>query len=292
MTTIVYDKPVTDLIAGLNATGHVTHTKFNKTSVTFHHNGGRLSHQGVLNVWKTRPASAHFDVDANGALAQYVHVNEYAWACGNTRGNQTSISIEMCNSTLSPTWQVAEVTWKSAARLAGWLFANVIKAAPTKSNVLFHHNWLATECAGPYMDAQYNDLLAEVQKAYSAFKGTKPTPAPSPSGDPEWIFGTKTTLAAQSYFRARIKDGKISAQWTGNKRHMPPDHFPTVQWLAKPPYGSQLIQLMQLKWGVKPDGIFGDKTARAGQKWLGVEQDGIWGDKTIEAFCRKIGMVK
>ena len=60
MTTIAYDKPVVDFIAQLSATGHVTHTAYKKTSVTLHHNGGRLSHQGVLNVWKVRPASAHF----------------------------------------------------------------------------------------------------------------------------------------------------------------------------------------------------------------------------------------
>ena len=58
MGHIAYDQPVTDFIAALSATGHVTHTKYKKTSVTFHHNGGNLTHAGVLSVWKTRPASA------------------------------------------------------------------------------------------------------------------------------------------------------------------------------------------------------------------------------------------
>src|SRR4051794_21757579 len=132
MTTIAYDKPVQDFIAGLDATGHVTHTAYRKTSVTFHHNGGRLSLQGCLDVWKTRPASALFDVDGQGRLGQYVRVNEYAWATGNTEGNKSSISIEMANATTAPDWTVAEVTWKEAARLAGWLFARVIGVAPTR----------------------------------------------------------------------------------------------------------------------------------------------------------------
>ena len=70
MSTIKYDKPVRDFIKELSATGHVTHTKSKKKSVTIHHNAGRLSHQGVLDVWKVRPASAHFDVDGNGMISK------------------------------------------------------------------------------------------------------------------------------------------------------------------------------------------------------------------------------
>lgn len=169
MATIDYDQSVADFIAALSATGHVTHTKYKKTSVTFHHNGGNLTHAGVLSVWKTRPASAHFDVDAQGRVAQYVHVQEYAWAVGNRGGNESTISIEMADKTFAPKWEVSETTWKEAARLAGWLFAHVIREAPVKSNVHYHHDWSATECPGPYMDSIRSDLLAEVKKWYTHF---------------------------------------------------------------------------------------------------------------------------
>lgn len=180
MTAVVaYDRPVKNLIDALSKTGHVTHTAYKKTSVTFHHNGGRLSHEGVLSVWQTRPASAHFDVDRAGAVCQYVKVNEYAWAVGNTSGNQRTISIEMANSETGGQWPVSEVTWKSAARLAGWLFAKVIGVRPSKDNVFYHHHWSSTACAGPYMDSVYNQLLAEVQKAYDYFKGASTPPRPA-----------------------------------------------------------------------------------------------------------------
>ena len=167
---IKYDQPVKNLIDELSATGHVTHTAYRKDSVTFHHNAGRLSHEGVLNVWKTRPASAHFDVDGKGAVAQYVKPNEYAWAVGNKSGNQRTISIELANSSTGDPWPVATATWKSGARLAGWLFAKVIGARPTSANVHFHHHWSSTVCAGPYMDSVYSQLLAEVVKWYNFFK--------------------------------------------------------------------------------------------------------------------------
>lgn len=170
MTTIAYDRPVKDLIAGLDATGHVTHTQHRKTHVTLHHNGGRLSHEGVLSVWQTRPASAHFDVDAYGDVAQYVRVNEYAWATGSTEGNQRSISIEMCNLSVGGDWPVSEITWQSAARLAGWLFARVIGVRPT-SELVQHKFWNPTDCAGPYIGAIFDRILAACQFHYDVFTG-------------------------------------------------------------------------------------------------------------------------
>lgn len=176
-----YDKGVKNLIAGLNATGHVTHTSYKKDMVTIHHNGGRLSHEGVLNVWKTREASAHFDVDAAGNVAQYVEMNEYAWACGNTSGNQRSISIEQANSATDGNWPVSETTWRSAARLAGWIFAKVIGTRPNADNLVPHHHWKATTCAGPYMDSVFSQFITVAQQAFDFFKGGGSAP-PTPTG--------------------------------------------------------------------------------------------------------------
>jgi hypothetical protein len=214
MTTIAYDKPVKDYIAQLSATGHVTHRSYRKTSVTLHHNGGRLSHEGVLNVWKTRPASAHFDVDGGGAVCQYVNVNEYAWAVGNTAGNQSSISIEMANATTAPGWTVADATWRSAARLAGWLFAKVIGARPSSGNLFYHHKWSSTACAGPYMDSIYNQVLAAAQAAYDAFVGAKPAPAPSPkpAPAPKPSSGTPTVQGNQgNVYLGKLRRGQTDS---------------------------------------------------------------------------------
>jgi hypothetical protein len=198
MGVIAYDQPVKDLIAGLDATGHVTHTAYRKTSVTFHHNGGRLSHEGVLEVWKTREASAHFDVDGSGAVAQYVRVNEYAWATGNTQGNQSSISIEMADATLAPDYVIADATWRSAARLAGWLFARVIGVAPTPDTVHLHHDWKATTCAGPFMDKIRAQLFQAVLDAYNEFAKNVPQPAPpSPAPTPPAPTGTVEEIARE-----------------------------------------------------------------------------------------------
>lgn len=173
MTTIHYDRPVKDLIDELSETGHVYHTKYRKKSVTFHHNAGNLTFDDVLRTWTFNKASAHFDVNGSAAVAQYVEVHEYAWAVGNTEGNQETISIEMANKTGAPHWEVDEITWKEAARLAAWLFVHVIEEEPTNENVLLHKHWSATACPGPYIQSIYHKLLAEVQKHYKEFSKNK-----------------------------------------------------------------------------------------------------------------------
>lgn len=185
--TIAYDKPVVDFIAGLDATGHVTHTQHTKQSVTFHHNAGNLSLQGILDVWTTREASAHFQVDALAQVGQYVRVNEYAWAVGVTLGNQVSISIEMANLTMSPNWEVREVTWREGARLCGWLHSHIIGTRPTRETVLVHKDWKATVCAGPHIDTVLNTMVADAQTWYDYFEAQvapPPPPPPPPPPDP------------------------------------------------------------------------------------------------------------
>lgn len=234
MAIIKYDKPVADYIAGLNATGHVTHRKFKKKSVTIHHNAGRLSHQGVLDVWKTRPASAHFDVDANGAVAQYVDVNEFAWATGNSTGNQESISIEMCNSGVGGNWPVSETTWKAAARLAGFLFATIIDGTPRPSSSNFHGHsfWNATGCPGPYMQSVWPQMLAEAQKAYDSFKKNA-SPAPPAAAKPVVAKPVAAVKPATKSVTAIVKE-VIEGKWgAGNDRRIR---------LAKAGYNPSTIQ--------------------------------------------------
>lgn len=259
MAKIAYDKPVKDLISELNATGHVTHSKHRKDMVTLHHNGGRLSHEGVLNVWKTRPASAHFDVDGKGAVAQYVNVNEYAWATGSTNGNQRSISIEMANATLGPNWTVANATWQSAARLAGWLFARVIGDRPTKDNLVVHHHWKSTLCAGPFIDAYYNKILSMTQTAYDSFtkssSSSNPNPKPKPPTGRFSVSDLATQVLAGHWGIQPDRERRLKAagydydavQAEVNRRlgrGAPAAHRPSVSEIAR--------QVINGEWGNQP----------------------------------------
>lgn len=281
--TIAYDRPVKNLIDALSATGHVTHKAYRKTSVTIHHNAGRLSHEGVLNVWKTRPASAHFDVDQSGAVCQYVKVNEYAWATGSTAGNRSSISIEMANTSLSPIWAVADATWQSAARLGAWLMWKVVGARPTASNFFYHSHWAKTACAGPYMDKLYARVLLEAQVYYDYFThGTVPQPPPVVVNNPTHPTGPQLVV-----------DGDLGPKTiTAWQRVM---GTPQDGVISKP---STLVKRVQLAMGfpgTKADGYLGPITWRAIQSRLGLwgsNVDGIPGPITIRALQSKLNTGK
>lgn len=280
LTTIEYDQPITNLIAGLNATGHITHGPYKKTGVTFHHNGGIFTHQEILNIWKTRPASAHFDVDANGAVAQFANAYDYAWACANTKGNECTISIEMCNATLAPKWLVSETTWRSAARLAGWLFAHIIDAEPTEHNIYFHHDWYPTACAGPYMDSVRSELVDAVQAAYRLFKdGKTPNPpAPTPPARPvkpakltvDGSLGPATITALEAAC-GTTQDGHLSAP------SLCVSHLQT--WLNKHGHRDRTGQKLKVDGlGIQEnyDQSYGPThTVEALQGFLGTKVDGV-----------------
>lgn len=265
MSTILYDKPVKDLIAQLDATGHVTHRQFQKKSVTLHHNGGRLSHEGVLQVWRTRPASAHFDVDRVGAVAQYVRVNEYAWAVGNTRGNEETISIEMANLNLAPGWEVAEVTWRSAARLAGWLFAKVIGQRPSSSNFFVHSHWSSTACAGPYISKVWAAIMLEAQEAYDYFKGAKvPTPPPAKKPVPPAPKPVPSTtvlrVGSQGPSVVRLQEF-LRGNFPAYKDSVNVRHGQLIG--VDGSFGAQTeawVQEFQKRTGLVPDGVVGPRT--------------------------------
>lgn len=247
--TIPYDLPVKNYIDELSATGHVTHKSYVKKSVTLHHNAGRLSHEGVLSVWKTRPASAQFDVDRYGRICQYVKVNEFAWHSGSLKGNQESIGIEMANTTTAPNWEVAEVTWKAAARLAGWLFAKVIKARPSSSNLFVHSHWRATACAGPHIAKVWKQIMAEAQRWYDYYTKPKATaPAPIPGS----VY-TGSKLIRTSAVRERYRNPSI-------------ERFNGLlwAWLCKnsPTYARANVKL----WMKEPSDSYGLQSQRATQE--------------------------
>lgn len=257
-----YDKGVRNLIAGLNATGHVTHTQHRKDKITIHHNGGRLSHDGVLNVWKTRPASAHFNVDGLGTVAQYVEMNEYAWSTGTTNGNQRSISIEMCNAATGGDWPVSELTWRSAARLAGWICAKVIGIRPSSSVIVRHKDWKPTVCAGPYMDRMLNEFISVAAQAYDFFKGggsTPPTPVPpSPGGKPV----------------SQIADEVIAGNWGNN-----PERANRLRAAGYDPAAVQAEVNRKLGGGGSPAPAPGDSYSKVVDEVLA----GTWGNNPERA---------
>lgn len=291
---IAYDRDIVDLIDELSATGHVTHKAYRKTSVTFHHNAGTGGHEQVLNTWQTRPASAHFNVDREGSVAQFVRVNEYAWATGNTEGNVRSISIEMTNEDGHPDWPVAEVTIDEACRLAAWLHWKVLGAIPTKSTIKFHSDWKATACPGPSVHDQRDEIVALVKAYYNRFiEFIKPEPDPEPSKPPSRPnrYPQQPEIVKK---HQRLLDVTADGKWGPNTdarmtmmRNAAWSHagYPVNRGMQHD------IETVQRVIDTKVDGIWGPNSQAALHDWIRrwqkhaqTDADGWWGVKSDQKW--------
>ncbi|MEF3324088.1 peptidoglycan recognition family protein [Gulosibacter sp. GYB002] len=89
--------------------------KINK--VIIHHNAGNLTIKSIWDVWQTRQASAHYQVDSGGRIGQLVWDRDTAWHAGNWEANTTSIGIEHADISSKP-WRISEACLDNGARSA------------------------------------------------------------------------------------------------------------------------------------------------------------------------------
>ena len=116
--------------------------------------------ESVANTFKRagRNGSAHYTVCGN-QISLMVDEADTAWHCSNLWGNNRTIGIETCNSTLAPDYKVADDTMETLARLVadiakryglGKLYINPSEDLPKLSG---HKDWYgaSTSCPGPYL---------------------------------------------------------------------------------------------------------------------------------------------
>lgn len=144
-----------------------------------HHMAGILTAEQCGNVFKTREASAHYGVDKNGRIGQYVKEEDTAWHCANKSYNQRSIGIELSNDGGANTnWHVSD---KVIARAID-LIVDICKRNGIKkinytgdlSGNLCMHRWTAsTSCPGGYLAGKFKYIAEQVNKKLAV------TPTPS-----------------------------------------------------------------------------------------------------------------
>lgn len=137
-----------------------------------HHMAGNLTVKQCGNVFKSRPASAHYGVNGKN-IGCYVDESDTAWHCGNFSYNQRSIGIELANDQgSSGRWHVSNQTIETAIRL----IADICKRNNIKklnytgdlSGNLCMHCWVvSTACPGYYLKTKFQYISAEVNKILS-----------------------------------------------------------------------------------------------------------------------------
>lgn len=171
-----------DLIMNKHYTARRSGRRIGK--VIIHHNAGNLSIRGCWDVWQSRPASAHYQVQSDGKIGQLVWDRDTAWHAGNWNANTTSIGIEHADISSKP-WKVSDACLDNGAHLVAAICRYYKLGRPAwGKNVFGHKNFSSTECPASLAGSQHTAYMARAQYWYDHMTGSKPAPAkpkPAPS---------------------------------------------------------------------------------------------------------------
>lgn len=148
-------------------TPHAAGRKVNK--IVVHYNAGNLTVEGCWNVWQTREASAHYQVESNGRIGQLVYDKDIAWHAGVWNVNETSIGIEHAN---QADGTITENCLDNGAHLVAALCKKYNLGRPQwLVNVFPHKHFKATSCPGQIYGSQKDAYIQRAQKWYDVMTG-------------------------------------------------------------------------------------------------------------------------
>ena len=135
--------------------------------ILWHHNAGQLTIEQIYNVWQTREASAHYQVQVDGRIGQLVNDWDTAWHAGNWDANLTKIGIEHANNGGAPDWPISDATLDAGAKLTASLCHTLDLGAPTLDvNIFPHRRFQATQCPGNFFMRIMDDQVSLARKYY------------------------------------------------------------------------------------------------------------------------------
>lgn len=166
------------------------------TKVVLHHNAGNLSIDSIWQVWQTREASAHYQVDQYGQVGQLVHDSDTAWHAGDWDVNVSSIGIEHANRTLIPP-TIWDATLEEGAHLTAALCRFYQLGRPAWGvNVFGHSMFYSTSCPGSLAPggSQHHTYMTRAQAWYDAMASAS-IPPPSEEEDEMSAEGEQRIIA-------------------------------------------------------------------------------------------------
>ena len=148
--------------------------------VVVHHNAGILTVDQIHDVWQTRAASAHYQVQTDGLIGQLVWDNDTAWHAGDWDANTTCIGIEHADDSTNP-WHISQKTLEEGAHLVAAICHYYNLGRPQWGvNVFPHSQFSATSCPATLNGSQKDEYMSRAQYWYDQMIGGDPTPTPDP----------------------------------------------------------------------------------------------------------------
>ena len=171
--------------------------------VVVHYNAGNLTINGCWQVWQTRVASAHYQVEDDGTIGQLVWDSNTAWHASNWDANCRSIGIEHANR-LNGT--ITEETLDNGAHLVAAICKHFGLGRPQWLKNVYPHNYFAaTSCPGQIYGSQADEYMARCQQWYDAMTGAGDEPAKKPSKPSKPTTGGKTV--------SELADEVMAGKW-------------------------------------------------------------------------------
>lgn len=135
--------------------------------VVVHHNAGKaMTHAGVYGAFTNNGTSAHYNVDTDGNICQFVHDSDTAWHCPGV--NKKSIGIEHANcSGAEGGWDVGDETVDAGAHLTAAICRAYGLGRPEwRSNVFPHSDFYSTACPASLRDKYAGEYIEKAQAYY------------------------------------------------------------------------------------------------------------------------------
>lgn len=202
--------------------------------VIIHYNAGNLTVEGCYNLWQSRAASAHYQVESNGRIGQLVWDSDTAWHAGNWDANCSSIGVEHAN---NKDGTVTETCLDAGAHLVAAICLFYKLGRPEwMKNVFPHKHFSATQCPGQLAGSQNAAYMQKAQYWYDQMSGTKPTPEPTPQPTP--TPSTKYSVGQHVVFSTCYKSSTAPNSEAINARNMARNHGVITKIVAgaKNPY--------------------------------------------------------
>lgn len=269
--------------------------------IVIHYTGapGSARNNGIYFSGGNRNASAHYFIDDNDTVLS-VPEGDTAWAVGNFRGNQESISIEVCS-------DGEDFTSSEIERLRACTLDLMNRYGIDASHVIRHHDVADyytgrfvdphKDCPAPYVSGDptgakwktLHDYVTGVSQSASTGGSQESNgnstfdsvEQPSASGDidVDGYWGRNTTKKLQQHFGLYV-DGVVSSQYAVYENSNP-GLVGGWDWVSSPK-GSPTIRAIQKVVGVEQDGIIGPLTIKAMQRHFGTPVDGeVWGPSVM-----------
>ena len=200
--------------------------------IVVHHNGGNLTTEGCYNVWQTREASAHYQVEADGTIGQLVWDEDTAWHAGNWNANLQSIGIEHADDSTSP-WHISDATLDNGAHLVAALCKYYKLGRPQWGvNVFPHSQFSSTECPASIAGNQRDTYMAKAQSYYDLMTSTTssstPTITPTTSQNGSIASGSYTVVVDQLHVRSDASTSSTVVATYGRNETVNLDGWMTV----------------------------------------------------------------